>query len=446
MSKHTSTRDPSMNDRAPSSRGATRRDLLRTSAGAAGLLALGRFGGRWMKEAKAAPTREPFLVVLNQYGGNDGLNMVIPVTLSSYYERRPNIAIASEDALDLDVGPGANSTYRLHPALANIHQLFTQGQVALVNQVGYPKANLSHFTSEDIYSYGVRGSFAGLGVAQSGWLARFTDRYAPTAMGAVSVGVGRKRDFQGGQTSSFLVDRLSGFQYQPDYSYRNDHLKRLDTVRSLLDTKTRRALPATVANALAQGHELTDQVQAAVGAYEAFGSSADYTGGGDREHHIQRNLRDVATLVNYGFETRVFYTGHGGFDTHGTQGGATGKQADLFRRMDAGLGAFVEDMKAMGVWNQTVIVIISEFGRRNYENGSGGTDHGHGSCFLVIGGGVNGGVYGPDLTDDDLAAEYLGYQVDFRDIYREILNDHLGVGAGAIFPEPQETNVTLGIV
>ncbi len=445
MSKHENTKGETMNDRGFLPSRASRRDILKYSAGAAGMLALGPLGGRWMNDATAAPTGNPFMVVLNQYGGNDGLNTVIPVTLTNYYDRRAGIGIASEDALDLNVGPGANSTYRLHPALQNIHQLFTEGQVAIVNQVGYPKANLSHFKSEDIYSYGVRHGFSDLGVAESGWLARFADLYAPTATGAMSVGVGRKRDFQGGATNSFLVDRLSGFQYQPDYSYRNDHAKRLETVRGLLDTTPRTGLASDVADALAQGHALTDQIQAAVQAYEAFGSTADYAGGGN-EQHIQRNLRDVATLVNYGFDTRIFYTGHGGFDTHGTQGGAEGKHAGLLGRMDTGLGAFVEDMKAMGVWDQTVIVIISEFGRRNYENGSSGTDHGHGNCFIVVGGAVNGGVYGPDITDEDLEGEYLGYKVDFRDIYREILTDHIGVSPGPVFPETQETNVTLGLI
>lgn len=424
----------------------SRRSLLRGAAAGAGLVALGPLGGRWMQAAKGAPAGDPFLVLLNQYGGNDGLNTVLPVTLTQYYERRPGLAIEAADALDLNVGPGANSTYRLHPALQNIHQLFVDGNVALVNKVGYPRANLSHFTSEDIYSYGVRGGFPSLGIAQSGWIARFADRYAPTAMGAVSVGVGRRRDFVGGNTNSFLVDRLSGFQFQPDYSYRNDHAKRLQTIRDLLASRTRTGLSGSVSDALAQGHELTDQIQAAVADYEAFGSTADYKGGGEQEHHIQRNLRDVATLVNAGFETRIFYTGHGGFDTHGTQGGATGKHADILGRMDAGVGAFVQDMKAMGVWDKTVIVIISEFGRRNYVNGSGGTDHGHGSCFLVIGGAVRGGVYGPDLTDEDLEAEYLSYGVDFRDIYREILAKHIGVNPAAILPESQETNVTLGLL
>lgn len=100
----------------------------------------------------------------------------------------------------------------------------------------------------------------------------------------------------------------------------------------------------------------------------------------------------------------------------------------------------------MGMWERTVIVVISEFGRRNYQNGSDGTDHGHGNVFLVTGGAVRGGIYGPDLVEADLLGEFPSYAVDFRDLYREILAVHLGVDPAPVFPEPQPTNTTLGFL
>ena len=110
------------------------------------------------------------------------------------------------------------------------------------------------------------------------------------------------------------------------------------------------------------------------------------------------------------------------------------------------LAAFVQDLKAMLVWDKATIVVLSEFGRRNYINGSGGTDHGGGNIAMVLGGAVNGGMYGRDLVTDDLESEWLGYDVDFRDIYREILDEHLGTDPGPVFPEAQEKNTVLGLV
>jgi uncharacterized protein (DUF1501 family) len=165
-------------------------------------------------------------------------------------------------------------------------------------------------------------------------------------------------------------------------------------------------------------------------------------------------MRDISRLVQAGFPTRVFYTGFGGFDTHseqnaldGTTGLVVGQHANLMTSLDNGIAAFVADAKAMGTWPQTSIVVISEFGRRNYENGSLGTDHAEAACVLVIGGAVNGGVYGPDLTEAMLDDEVLEHQVDFRDIYREILTDHLGAGnLATVFPESQTSNTTLGLI
>ena len=100
----------------------------------------------------------------------------------------------------------------------------------------------------------------------------------------------------------------------------------------------------------------------------------------------------------------------------------------------------------MGVWDDTVIAVITEFGRRNYENGSEGTDHGHAFCELLIGGAVRGGVYGPDLAESDLTSEYPSYDVDFRAIYKEVLQGHLGADPAPVFPEALERSVTLGVV
>ncbi len=416
--------------------GVSRRDLLRSGAAAAGILALGPLG-RFLPTASGTPLDQTRFVVLNLFGGNDTLNMFVPVNLQPYYDRRPGLALLPGETLSLATGPGATAAYRLHPAMPRLAALWAEGSVAAVNRVGYPDANLSHFTSMDIFSLGVRNGFGGLGVPESGWLARYADLYAATPMGAVAVGVGRPLDFAGGTSNPFLVNDLASFrltlnQGSPAQVYR------LEVAKQILAGFSGTGVSADARNALSQAHDLADQVQAALAAYTTsatFGSS-----------YIGQRMRDVAVLVQAGFETRVFYAGTGGYDTHGGQGTASGYHAALLGQVDQAVGAFAQDMKDRGVWNKTVIAIITEFGRRNYVNGSAGTDHGHGFCELLVGGAVKGGTYGPGLVEADINAEYPSYAVDFRAIYKEVLGNHLGADPAPVFPEPLEIDTTLGLI
>ncbi len=419
-------------------RGASRREILQWALAGAGITALGPWIDRRLPVASAAPQGNRILVVINMDGGCDTLNMVVPVTSAAYLARRPGIAIAPASALPLTDGPGSTA-YGLHPQLDQLRTMWSEGDVAIVHKVGYPTENLSHFESQDIYSYGVRGEFPPLGIPQSGWIARFAQQYAPTPLGAVSLGAGRPTSFVGGTSSPLQVSSLSSFNFANDSGASNNHLLRLATIKQMLAASALTGTPGEVKAAIEQAHDLTGQIQAAVA---AFSPTATY-----QARSISQRLRDVAILLQGGFETRIFYTTIGGFDTHGDQGGVTGTHATLMQQLDDALGSFRTDMVAMGQWQNVVISVITEFGRRNYENGSVGTDHGAAWTELLIGGGVNGGVYGPDVADSDIAApkEYLTYGVDFRDVYKEILNDHLLVNAAPVFPETQPTNTVLGV-
>jgi uncharacterized protein (DUF1501 family) len=419
-------------------KGVSRRDVLRLGLAGTGLAALGPVGSRLFPAASAAPANATRLVVVDLDGGNDTLNMVAPVTLSPYHERRPGLALTAETGLSMDAGPGATSAYVLHPAMPRLAQMWAEGDVAVVNRVGYPQENLSHFTSQDIFSYGVRGSFGPLGVQPSGWVARFADLYAPTPMGAVSVGLGRPLDFAGGTSNPLLVNSVAGFRFSTDSRYPANHVLRVETIQGVIDRFPAGGVSGEVRDAVDQAHALADQVQGALSAYQ---SGVVYPQNG-----FANRMKDVAVLVQGGFETRVFYTGTGGYDTHSAQGLLAGTHADLLGRVDGALGALSDDLKAMGVWDDVVIALITEFGRRNYANGSEGTDHGHAYAMVLVGGAVNGGMHGPDLVEADLQEEYLSYAVDFRSVYKEVLSDHLGVDPAPVFPEPQETDVTLGVV
>ena len=416
----------------------SRRDLLRFTMAGAGIAALGPLTRGTIPFASGAPlSNHKRLIIINCYGGYDGLNMIVPVTNNAYYSRRPDVGIAPGNTGALT----GSTDYATHPNLDGFASIFNSGDGAIFRKVGYPEENLSHFTSQDIYSRGVRGDFEPLPITESGWLARVADLAAPTPMGTVAIGVGRPVDVEGGTTTAFLANRLEQFDFRADYDYYQNYLLRLDVIKELLDGYSSDTLSTEAAKALEQSHNLASQIQDAVTQYNSPNDLL-YP---DNAPGVW--LRDIARLIQYGFETKVFFTGFGGWDTHGEQGNETGTQADLIERLDDALKVFADDMKYMNVWDDTVVFIITEFGRRNFDNDSLGTDHGHGNILMAVGGPVNQGFYGPDVTESDIAdAHWLDYNVDFRDIYKEALSRHLGIDANAVFPEPQEFNTTLNFL
>lgn len=417
----------------------TRRDVLRLTLAGAGLTAIGGGLSRGLlRHAEGAPlTGVKRVVVIFAYGGWDGLNVVVPVTNQAYYDRRPTIQITPANALALN----GTADHAFHPSMDRLQALWnTDGTVAAFNKVGYPTANLSHFESQDIFSEGVRNGFGSLPIDPSGWIARVSNDMGLSATGAVTVGVGRPLEIEGAATSPLMVSSLSGFRFQSDGSYTNNHLYRLETLKTMLQNYSGTPLDVEAALALEQGIDLADQIQTAVTNYSSPYADAypnNYPG---------RYLKDIARLIQGGFDSQIFFTGYGGHDTHGDQGAGTGTQATLLERLDSALGAFVDDCKDMGVWDDTAIVLMSEFGRRNFENSSFGTDHGGANQFFALGGSMNGGVYGPPITEGDIAnSNWMDYGLDFRDILRDVVSNHLGGNGNSVFPEPQQFNATLGL-
>ena len=422
-------------------RGVSRREFLRYTLIGTGIAALGPFGKGALSVADAASMMQPpspqnILTVINQYGGNDGINTIVPVQVGSYFSRRGTLAIQPSQALTMNTGPYATTQYMMHPMLPRLQQLWTEGSVAVINLVGYPQANLSHFLSQDIWSYGVRGDFSNLPIYRSGWVARYADLYTATPTGAIAIQGGRPLDFTGGQTVNPMnVRHLSTFDFLPDNRYPDNHDHRINTIKNVLAGTSRTGLQAEVGDAIQQAHDMTILVQQAV---------ANYTGTipyntGD---YLHRQMRDIATLIEGGFDTQIFYTGIGGFDHHSNQ---LGSHQTLLGRLDDAVGYFSDDLKRMGVWQNHAIAIISEFGRRNYANGSNGTDHGHGNSLILVGGGVNGGIYGRDINDADMQLSYPSYEIDFRSVYKETIQNHLGVDPAPVFPESQDKNTLPGV-
>ncbi|MFO0980244.1 MAG: DUF1501 domain-containing protein [Planctomycetota bacterium] len=420
-----------MNDTNAKSNRLSRRDLLKLGGSGLGVMALSQLLPWTSKAASGAPIDGlKRLVIINLEGGNDGLNMLVPVSLSRYYERRPTIAIAQDQTLPLTQGPGSVN-YALHPQLGNLQALWNESRVAFINKVGYPDADFSHFVSEDVWSYGLRQA---TGNAQSGWIARFADLYTASALDVVGVGMGRRKDFLGGSLNPFIVDRLDSFDVDVDWDYQRNHYLRVETVRALLGMSKATGREGEVRAAHAQALGLVDQVKAAV---DSYSTTVSYSG-----DYVSQRMQDIAILIQGGFETKLFYTGYGGFDTHS---GQLSDHDQQMARLDQALGAFVQDLKNMNVWKDTAIVIISEFGRNTFENGSAGTDHGAANCVTVLGGKVKGGIYGADVTNGDMDQEYLSYAIDFRTVYSQLLQRHLAVDPAAVFTEALEKNTSPGV-
>jgi len=393
-----------------------------------------------------------FMVVINMLGGNDGLNTVIPTHLSAYTERRTNINLdptyvnPSTGVSNLPAGESLHALsggWNLHYGLGNVKTLWDAGDLHIVQKVSYPNPNQSHFTSQDIYSAGVRDLESdGDG---RGWLGRFADVYCASPvepLGVVSVGVGRRRDFEADTTPPLvlggqLVNNAgnSTFVVDTDDEPGQDGALRLKVVRETLGVDSvpsvEPALKIFNTNKLA--YDLVDRVNAGI---EGWVEPATPYPGSTLGRHMESISRLIHGIDDFG--TRVFYTGFGGFDTHSAQHAAGGnsRHEQLMEQLDAALGAFAADMQAKGQWSNCCVVVISEFGRRNFENGSVGTDHGWGNCFMVAGGDVKSGMTG-DVTNSDLADNnQLPFRYDFRDLYGDILQSHLGLDPTPLFPDP----------
>jgi len=424
----------------------TRRLFLRAALAGTGIGLLGTLGCRPSSYGPSPQAKRlKRLTVVYLYGGNDGLNTVVPITLDNYAARRGALALDEGSLIGLNSGPHATTAYALHPSLPRLASLWADGELAIINKVGYPDPNGSHFVSQEVWSHGVRGEFAPLQIPESGWVARYADRFAPTPTGAISIAERVPRDMLGGATSRFHVQSLEAFNLMPPDMRRHissapqlaidpEDPRRLERIMEVMDATDRRGLKRDVRHAMAGATEMLDVVSEALAQYKSYVSYPDTK--------AAISLRDIATLCQAGLDTRIYFTGYGDFDHHA---GQPDRHVEVLSQLDGGLGAFVDDMKAMGIWDDMVVAVVSEFGRRNYANGSSGTDHGEGNFSFVLGGGVKGGLYGSDLTAADLEEESLPIEIDFRSIYRELLEKHLDANPTEVFPEPQDLKTVLGL-
>ena len=394
----------------------TRRDLLGRGAllVAAGLTApsfLARTAIALHSQAIPANKSKNILVAVQMSGGNDGLNTVIPFADPGYYQYRSSLAIPTSDILSLTDSIG------LHPNLAGLKSLYDQGLVALVQGVGYPNPNRSHFRSMDIW-HTARPDI----IERTGWLGRYLDACQcgqDQPLPAVSAGDQLNSLFYAEHTLVPAVASIGAFSLQTESGDRNSRQVQIQTLRNIYQQAgnwpTHEAMMRKTALQALDG---ADQLTLAAGAYH---SAVEYPA----NNPLAAQLQMVAQIIAGNLGTRVFSVQLGGFDTHAAQ---FNQQANLLLQLGDALSAFEQDLAAMGRADDVLMMTFSEFGRRVAQNGSNGTDHGTAEPMFVIGHSVQPGLYGayPSLQDLDDNGD-LKFSTDFRNVFATVLFDHLGV-------------------
>lgn len=351
------------------------------------------------------------LVVIELSGGNDGLNTVVPFEDPQYYRLRPNLAIPEDQILKLKDGIG------LHPQMGALHSLFHDGKVAIIQGVGYPNPNYSHFESADIWYSAQPTKSAG----RTGWLGR----YLETAQGV------RAANFSGDNplalyTRTTIVPAFNGleeFYFEAGDYYQDDGEARLRIARQIYQQLETNPLAEYIrASAL-------DAVSTAEIIQKQIKNSG--RGKGYPETNLGTQLEAVSQVLKAELDFRIFYVKLSGFDTHSNQ---PDQHASLLQDLSDSLAAFFSDLRQAGLAGNVTAMTFSEFGRRPEENGYG-TDHGSAQPVFVLGDSVKGGIYGqlPSLTKLD--DENLRFNLDFRQVYASILDGWLNVDARTILDQ-----------
>src|SRR5262249_13908774 len=368
----------------------------------------------------AAPTPQPTpvawpspehrtLVVLQLSGGHDGLNGVVPYGDGLYYQVRPQIGIPADQLIHLDSRVG------LHPNLKSLKPLYDKGQLAILQGVGYPNPNRSHFRSMEIW-HTARPDGA---PPDHGWLGAFMAevyRAGDSPFQCVNFGTSIPAALVTTDAPVAAMQDTASFQFlaPAPMPYVKDPL--LKTFGQLYTQPARKTPPLEL---VANNWSTVDQgVHVLGGLGQKYQAQAQYPG-----NPFAKTVQQVAQMIVSDVGTRVFYVQLGGFDTHSNERPVHG---NLMTQLAETLAAFQADLEHHGRARQVLLMAFSEFGRRVAENGSQGTDHGAAGPMFVLGAGVKGGLYGeyPDLGKLDQGD--LRFATDFRSVYATVIEDWLG--------------------
>lgn len=358
--------------------------------------------------------QDRILVVLQLGGGNDGLNTVIPYGSPDYFRARPALAVAEPGgtarggagvALELDASKGLG----LNPSLEALKSLYDDGLVSVVQGVGYPNPNRSHFASMDIWQT------ARLDGKGDGWIGRYFDNACngtPIPEGSVNIGrsaplammgsIQKPVSFESAELFRWLGDDVHEALRDPYQQINRAGAVGQPAEGSQRDFLMRTALDAQVAS---------ERIRGAVRKQPLVRYP---------QSDIARQLQIVGALIRDGLGTRVYYVSKGGFDTHANQPGSHG---NILRQVAEAMRAFNDDLKAQGNHERVLTMVFSEFGRRVQQNASQGTDHGTAAPMFLMGTMVRPGIIGTHPSLTDLDAGDLKFGIDFRSVYASVLEE-----------------------
>ncbi len=415
----------------------TRRDFLKTTLGTSILLAVGGVVPEFLASTACAAEKDEkpkdtVLVVIELTGGNDGLNTIAPYGDDLYQKARPTLAFAKKEVLKIDDYHG------LHPRMQDFKRLYDEKRLAVIQGVGYPNPDRSHFESMDIWQL-ADPKRAG----SSGWLARSIPSLSAKDASVPGMYLGDERlpvamqGADGGVIS--LADRAS-FKLQLTGNQTN----RKALIEDLNGDKDagKADLAAFVRKRQLQTYTSLQKIEDAL--REAGSSGRGQTGEVVNGRFVQRDPDDLNTLsgklglvgrlIQKGLGTRIYYVQLGGFDTHS---GQAEMHATLMGDLSAAVGYFFNSLQPEHS-ERVALMTYSEFGRRVKENGSRGTDHGSGSCMFVAGSQVVGGLVGKHPSMSDLTDGDIKYHTDFRRVYATLLDDWLEVDSKGVLDDKYE--------
>lgn len=341
------------------------------------------------------------LVVIQLTGGNDGLNTIIPYENDLYYNNRPSLAIPKKEVIKI------TDLLGLHSSLAPLQELYDKGLLTIINNVGYPNPNRSHFRAMDIWQTGSSAEQT----LQTGWIGRYLDNHGNKPYNALEIDDSLSLALKGQHMNGIAVKnpnvlyRTSQDPYFKNVlrSYQEEHLSEHNLGY----------LYKTMISAESSAKYIYDK-------HKVSSNSNSYP-----TNEFAGQLKTAARLINSGIDTKVFYAALDGFDTHANQ---KNPQARLLKIYAESMKAFIDDLKKEGTFNDTLILTFSEFGRRVKQNAANGTDHGAASNVFIIGNQLKTpGIYNDlaSLSNLDENGD-LKYSVDFRSIYATLIDRWLG--------------------
>lgn len=393
----------------------TRRELLAKGT----MIAVGLSTPRWLAAVahgdliRAAGGRkvdpDNILVVCQLSGGNDGLNTVVPFADPLYAKARPTLALKGDEVLHLNEAMG------LHPTMGGLATLYKEGKVAIVQNVGYPNPNRSHFKSMDIWQ-----SASPDAKLPFGWIGRSMDErlaqqmYNPVA--CVGLSTERPLALQAKDASIPCFASLADIK---------SLVGNADAEKLLRQIQGRDAEQGSAIRTIQDANRAALDAMNMLNA-KLDGAKPKQTYG---ENGFGRGFAQISQLLMASPQTRVVYFSHGGFDTHSRQKDA---HAKLMQEFSDAVLAFQREMEAAGLDKKVTLLVFSEFGRRVEENGSLGTDHGEAAPMFLIGSRVKGGFHGPNPDLANLSRGDVPWKTDFRSVYATTLENWLGNDAGLV--------------